>query len=245
MPEARPEGFNWRGSTLPLPSAFSLLAVPARLGVWDQAQLGALLGRRLTAASPPYLGWRALAAHGTLERLSSSLNRRPESVRLGAELVRWWPPALRPLQSHFNDPMTFERLRFCRACLLRGDHSPVFQLPWWTGCPVHEEPLYEGCPDCHAPIPAGLPHAVPSRWLQCPHCRADLSDSALLAHLHAAPSRQNDGRWWQVLAGYRRWLAATQAVEWMLPWKVEGDGSFDEVAFLAVRHLVKCVAPPP
>ncbi|TXI48882.1 MAG: hypothetical protein E6Q50_09310 [Lysobacter sp.] len=120
----------------------------------------------------------------------------------------------------------------------------MFQLPWWTGCPVHDEPLCEGCPRCRALIPAGLPHANPARWLQCPHCHAELSDRALLAHLHAAPSRQNDGRWWQVLAAYRRWLAATHAVAWTLPWSVQGDGAFEEAAFLAVRHLVKCVAPP-
>lgn len=240
---ARLEGFNWRGSTLPLPSAFSLLAVPARLGGWDRSQLGALLRRQLTAASPPYLGWSSLAVASTLGHVSRVFNRRRESVRLGAELMRWWPQALRPLQLRHEDPTLFERLRFCRACLLRGDHSPVFQLPWWSGCPVHDEPLCEGCPRCRALIPAGLPHANPAGWLQCPDCHTELSDRALLVHLHGAPSRQNDRLWWQVLAAYRRWLAATHAVAWTLPWNVQGEGAFEEVASLTVRHLVKHVAP--
>lgn len=244
VPAERLEGLNWRGSTLPLPSAFSLLAVPARLGAWDRTQLGALLQRQLTAASPPYLGWAALAEIGTLSRVSCALNRRPESVRLSAELVRWWPPALRTLRSRLDDPTTFERLRFCRPCLRRGDHSPLFQLPWWSGCPVHDEPLCEDCPQCHTPIPAGLPHADPARWLVCPHCHAELSDRALLAHLHAAPTRLHDDRWWLVLAAYRRWLAATHAAGWALPWSVQGEGSFSDVAHLAVRHLVRRIAPP-
>lgn len=243
MSAERLGGLNWCASTLPLPSAFSLLAGPARQGGWDRAQLGVLLERRLTVASPPFLGWEALVRDGTLERVSRALNSRPESIRLGAQLAQWWPPALRPLLRS-QDPTTFDRLRFCRMCLLRGDHSPLFQLPWWTGCPVHDEPLCDGCPRCHAPIPAGLPHERPSQWLVCPRCAAELSDRALLAHLHATPGRQNDALWWSVLAAYRRWLRATETVRWALPCNAQGEGSFADVAHLAVRHLVATMPVP-
>lgn len=243
MPIEFIEGLNWRGSTLPLPSAFSLLSVPARLGGWGRAQLSTLLQRPLTAGSAAYLGWAALTQAGTIKRASEALNQRPESLRLGAELQRWWPPPLRPLL-HEKDPTTFDRLRFCRQCLLRGDHSPLFQLPWWIGCPIHDEPLYEGCPQCQAPIPAGLPHENPAGWLVCPHCYAELSNRAQLAHLHQLPSRHSNATWWRVLAAYRRWLHATQSIHWALPWSIQGDGSFSDVAHLAVRHLVTMVPTP-
>ncbi len=234
---------NWRGSTLPLPSAFALLAVPARLGYWNRSHLEELLQRRLNAASPPFLGWAALSRYGTLELVSRALNRRPETVRLGAEVKRWWPPVLRPLLLSV-DSTKFERLRFCRACLERGDHSPLFQLPWWDGCPIHAEPLYEGCPHCDAPIPAGLPHADPRKWLACPNCAAELSDREKLVHLHKNPTRRDDDRWWQAIAAYRRWLRASQQARWALPWSVQGEGSFVDVARLAVQHLVTAVPVP-
>lgn len=230
---------------MPFPSAFSLLAVPARLGGWDRIKLGELLQRPLTIRTPPYLGWSVLANPHTIYSISKALKRRPELVRLGAEVRRWWPTALQALLTHGSDPTTFDRLRFCRMCLLHGDHSPLFQLPWWDGCPVHDEPLCEGCPTCQAPIPAGLPHENPARWLVCSNCGKELSDRALLAHLHPGSERSHSNSTWnRVVAAYQRWLRATDPVRWALPWDVQGEGTFPDVAHLAVRHLLQSAPAP-
>ncbi len=242
--EARASWQVWPGPSSPLPSAFALLAVPARLGFWGRTELAQLLDRPLLVGSPPYLGWRALSERGAGERLSRAQGRRPETVHLGAELLRWWPSCLRPL-GRWHDPTMFDRLRFCRTCLEQGNHSPLFQLPWWDGCPIHADPLCEACPHCGAPIPAGLPPAHPADWLTCAHCRWELSDPAKLAQVHAPLTRADTDRWWITLAAYRRWLRATNQVRWSLDWHIEGEGSFADVAHQAVQHLIAAVPVAP
>lgn len=241
---ARASWLAWPGPSSPLPSAFALLAVPARLGCWGRAELAQLLDRRLHVGSPPNLGWRVLSERGADERLGRAQGRRPETVRLGAELLRWWPPSLR-LLGRWHDPTMFDRLRFCRTCLEQGDHSPLFQLPWWDGCPIHADPLCEGCPRCGAPIPAGLPPAHPADWLTCAQCRWELSDPAKLAKVHAPLTRADKDRWWSTLAAYRRWLRATNQVRWSLDWHIDGEGSFADVAHQAVQHLIAAVPVAP
>lgn len=233
---------RWPKSTLPMPSAISLLAVPARMGVWERQDLAALLEQELGVHSTPYLGWRALSQRPAITNLATCLNERRGVVRFAADLWRWWPPCLRALLGH-RDPTTYARLRFCEACMRRGDHSPLFQLPWWRGCPVHAGELREGCPECGAAIPAGFRPAAPSSWLTCSRCGHDLCDQALLAHLHDEPSRQNNDLWWHVIGAYRGWLSATQQTDWAPEWMVHGDGTgtFENLAELAVRHLLRLV----
>ena len=230
---------RWPGSTLPMPSAFALLAVPARMGVWGRQDLAALLAHKHSVHSPPYLGWRAISQRPAITNLAICLNQRRGVVRMAADLWRWWPPCLRALLGH-RDPTTYGRLRFCEACIRRGDHSPLFQLPWWRGCPVHAGELRKGCPECGAAIPAGFRPATPSSWLTCTKCGHDLCDQALLAHLHDEPSRQKNNLWWHVIGAYRGWLSATQQANWALEWQVQGDdtGTFENLAELAVRHLL-------
>lgn len=47
-------------------------------------------------------------------------------------------------------------LRFCEACIVRGYHSPIHQLPWVACCPIHGIPLRERCPECGNIIPVRI-----------------------------------------------------------------------------------------
>lgn len=233
---------RWPRSTVPMPSAFALLAVPAHLGRWERRDLVAVLGQSIHAHGPPYLGWGTLSHPTAMANVCRLQQQREAVVRYAADLWRWWPPSLRKLLQG-RDPTTYSRLRFCESCLSRGDHSPLFQLPWWDNCPVHAGPLCESCPDCDTPIPAGLPSATPALWLTCGHCGHELCDRAFLAHLHEEPSRRNNDRWWQVIGAYRRWLDATRKVQFAQGWMVHGDGTgtLENVATVAVRHLLTLV----
>jgi hypothetical protein len=232
--------WQWPSPLGPLPSAFALVAVPARLGRWSRQELAEALQRPLSAQRAPMLGWSLLAERGVAERWGRALNRHPQAIRLGAELVRWYPPALRPLLQS-RDPMRFDRLRFCRTCLHRGYHSPLFQLPWWDGCPVHGEPLREGCPTCGSPLPAGFDHDCPGHWFECPDCGLDLADTACLTQLQDRPGADEIARWWTVIADYRRWLRATTQAHWpMLP-QLRGEGDCSDFARSAARALLRAV----
>lgn len=45
-----------------------------------------------------------------------------------------------------------EELRYCRDCLHKGFHTPLFQVLGVRCCPVHERPLETGCPRCRVAI---------------------------------------------------------------------------------------------
>ena len=65
-------------------------------------------------------------------------------------------------------------LRFCRACMLAGYHSALFQVLAVVRCPVHNEPLCETCPHCDQLIVLTLRHTRDYPFL-CPHCDQPLS----------------------------------------------------------------------
>lgn len=46
-----------------------------------------------------------------------------------------------------------KNLRYCEACISRGYHSPIHQLPWVSLCPIHFLPLHESCSKCGKDIP--------------------------------------------------------------------------------------------
>ena len=202
-----------------------------------------VLERRLTTASAPRVGWSALASPVVANRWGRALKRHPDAVRLGAELMRWYPPALRPLLAG-ADPTTDDRLRFCRACLQRGYHSPLFQLPWWEACPIHGEPLCEACPACANPVPAAFLPSDPSRALECRQCGHALADPARLAQLVARPPHDEIETWWAVIGDYRRWLRASRQVTWTMPLDVRGQGDFSDFARVAAYGLA-CLVPLP
>lgn len=48
--------------------------------------------------------------------------------------------------------LQFEVLRFCRACMKRGFHSPLYQLMTVARCPIHDQALEHRCPHCNSEI---------------------------------------------------------------------------------------------
>lgn len=46
-----------------------------------------------------------------------------------------------------------KNLRYCEACISRGYHSPIHQLPWLALCPIHLLQLHESCSKCGKEIP--------------------------------------------------------------------------------------------
>lgn len=233
---------RWPGPSEPLPSAFAVLATPACLDCWTTQQLVGVLARSVPSRDVAYWGWEAVAT--VAEPLGKLLHRRPETLRLGAQLRDWYPRCLQALLPLNRDPTETARLRFCHSCLAHGYHSPLFQLPWWDECPVHAEPLAEGCPQCDALLPAGLALEDPAHWLRCQACGFRLSDPGrLIQPRHGTPPAVSE-RWWACVADYFRWLRATQDSTWLLAWEVEGEGCFDDVARVAGRALAKAVPPP-
>ena len=134
---------------------------------------------------------------GVAEPLGKLLGRRPETLRLGAQLRDWYPSCLQALVPASKDTTETARLRYCRPCLTHGFHSPLFQLPWWDDCPVHHESLIEGCPQCDAPLPGGLELADPSQWLRCRACGFRLSDPGRLTQRRPADRTANSTEWWR------------------------------------------------
>lgn len=49
-----------------------------------------------------------------------------------------------------------KELRYCSACISRGYHSAIHQLPWVTLCPIHLIPLIDRCTQCNKPYPIHL-----------------------------------------------------------------------------------------
>lgn len=222
-----------------MPSAFALLAAPARLGCWTRSQLVQVL----RFPREPVCGWGVVAE--VAPHLGKDLHRRTQTIRLGAQLIRWIPTCLRPLLGD-HDATTHAQLRFCESCLSGGFHSPLFQLPWWDTCPVHDEPLRTGCPSCGNPLRAGLAVSSPSQWLICGQCGFELSDPGRLVRLPLSATRRCEtAKWWGVLGDYFRWSRATDAAEWTLPWRVVGEGQFDDIARVAARKLAQVIGPPP
>ena len=245
MRSASTHSIGWPGPRGAIPSAFSLLSVPARLGRWSRSELHEFLGFGAGMYQVPSVGWATVARHDVAARIASALGRRPAEVRLGALLKSWYPSAMQPLLRQ-SDPSRYDRLRFCSTCLKRqGYHSPLFQLPWWTGCPIHSDPLLEGCPSCGAALPTALVLARPDCWLTCRSCGHELASSGELVGLHGSGFSPREISCWQTtLAEYRRWLGQTENASWAIPWTVEGDGEFSEVAIQAIAQLTSLVGIP-
>lgn len=229
-----------------MPSAISLLSVPGRLGAWTRADLLKFLGLSASIHTRQSLvGWKQLAVYKVAERIAQALHRQPGEVRLGARISSWYPPALHSLLGDI-DPTDYDRFRFCAPCLSRqGYHSPLFQLPWWNGCPIHPEPLSDCCIKCGEQLRASIELADTIPWLACPRCGYEFASNAELVGLHGAVlSNSERDAWRATIAEYRRWLQRTQSAVWAMKWMARGYGDFSEVATQAVAQLAEIFPVP-
>ncbi len=191
---------NW-----PYPSALSLVVCRARIGVLDAHEMGALFGRwGVSVEQPRYLGWESLCSPQRLPLVLRSCRLRPEQLRLSCQLRAWCPPAVK--DCYAGDVTQWSHLRYCRLCLERGFHSPLFQLPWWQGCPIHrDESLREACL-CGALLPAGLDLNA-ARILVCDACGADLIHPGRMLGLADSKCEAGASDAWQaIVTDYRRWM---------------------------------------
>lgn len=223
----------------PYPSALALVACRARIGVLDALEMGVLFGR--WGRSPErsrYLGWESLCSPQRLPLILRSCRLRPEQLRLSCRLGAWCPPAVK--DCYAGDVTPRSRLRYCRLCLERGFHTPLFQLPWWNGCPIHrDEPLREAC-RCGALLPAGLDLDA-ARILICDACGADLIHPGRMLGLADSECEAGARDTWQaVVFDYRRWMAEV-STQFMMPLRMIVD-DFGDSSILAAELLARANA---
>lgn len=80
-------------------------------------------------------------------------------------------PYVLPLESRVFPDTATGILRFCRVCLERGFHTPLFQELSIVACPVHHVPLEEKCWHCRTEIPYELNSATGNNPYGCPNCQ--------------------------------------------------------------------------
>lgn len=91
--------------------------------------------------------------------------------------------------AHRSLPNEWNVLRFCRTCLAKGFHSPLFQVTTIARCPVHQHALEHSCPRCRREIPYHASSAMLSAPYHCPYCNElfwpDLQRQAWVSGLSA------------------------------------------------------------
>lgn len=223
----------------PYPSALSLIACRARTGVLDNHEMGELFGRwGMSSERSRYLGWESLCSPWRMPLVLRSCHLRPEQLRLSCRLHAWCPPAVKDCYS--GDVTQWSCLRYCRLCLERGFHSPLFQLPWWHGCPVHrDEPLRETCV-CGVLLSAGLDLNA-DRILVCDACGTDLIHPGRMLGLADSECEAGAKYVWQaVVADYRRWMTEI-STQFPMPLRMIAD-DFGDSAMLAAALIARANA---
>ena len=133
--------------------------------------------KELTFALNPWQFWRAQKAKPVSISLLDfgSLSRRRLQWLLGlrSETLDYAvvAPYVVPLETRNPIETATNVLRFCRVCLERGFHTPLFQELSIVACPIHHVPLEEKCWHCRSEIRYEFDGAAAHNPYGCSKCQ--------------------------------------------------------------------------
>jgi len=93
---------------------------------------------------------------------------------LGLSVKQVYAATLPILPNTHGGPPT---IRFCSACMKKGFHSSVFQIPWIKFCPIHQLQLRDKCEKCHHPLKISWDSLLISIPYLCHECLSPLGSS--------------------------------------------------------------------